>query len=60
MRRTMQYKISFTKGPVHTKALVEAPTLIEAMKRGFREHGWDSVLEVTTADDKPVQPVATA
>ncbi len=56
----MQYKISFTKGTQHTKALVEAPSLVEAMKRGFKQHGWESVLEVTTADDKPVQPLPTA
>lgn len=56
----MQYKISFTKGIQHTKALVEAPSLVEAMKRGFKQHAWESVLEVTTADDKPVQPLPTA
>jgi len=56
----MQYKISFTKGTQHAKALIEAPTVVEAMKRGYKQYGWESVLEVTTADDKPIQPLPTA
>ena len=47
-----RFKICYTKGAELKKTIVEAPDVGEAMKRGYRETKWDSVMEVTTDDDK--------
>ena len=56
----MIFKITWSRGTELTKSLIEAPDVVAAMKRGYRECQWESVLEVTTADDKPIQAVAAA
>jgi hypothetical protein len=55
--RGMQFKISYTTGHELKKVVLEAPSLVAVMREGYRQTKWDSVLEVTTADDKPVQLV---
>jgi hypothetical protein len=51
----MTYKIIYAKGTELKRALIEAADLSEAMRTGYRLHAWDSVLEITTADDQSIQ-----
>ncbi|MBA2482806.1 MAG: hypothetical protein H0V44_19245 [Planctomycetes bacterium] len=51
----MTYKIIYAKGTELKRALVEAANISEAMRTGYRQHHWDSVLEITTPDDQSIQ-----
>jgi hypothetical protein len=54
----MRFKITYAKGTELAKLVIEAATLNEAMRNGYSQTQWDSVLEITTADDKTIQGVA--
>ncbi len=54
----MTFKITYAKGTELKRVLLEAATVNEAMRVGYRQYGWDSVLEITTADDKTIQGLA--
>lgn len=54
----MTFKITFARGNEIQKALVEGSSIKDAMRRGYQQHAWDSVLEVSTPDDQPIQGVA--
>jgi len=56
----MIFKISWSRGTELKKSLIEAPDVVAAMKKGYKELNWESVLEVSTADNKPLQAVAAA
>jgi hypothetical protein len=56
----MLFKITYSRGTELKKAFIEAPDVVAAMKKGYKECAWESVLEVSTADDKPLQAVAAA
>ncbi len=56
----MIFKVTWSRGTELTKSLIEAPDVVSAMKKGYKEYNWESVLEVSTADNKPLQALPTA
>ena len=42
------------KDQVTAKLIVEGPDLVAALKAGYRQTEWESVLEITTEDDRVV------
>lgn len=56
----MRIKVIYARGPRLASALIEAPTIKEAMRRGYAEYQWDSVLEATTPENKPLQSAAAS
>jgi hypothetical protein len=53
----MKLKITWTKGSELTKTVVEGTTIKDTMRRGYQQCQWDCVLEVTTEDNRPIQPI---
>ncbi len=54
----MTFKIIYARGIELNKVLIEAASLKEALRKGYQQHHWDSVLEISTPDDKPLQATA--
>jgi hypothetical protein len=50
----MLIKFIYARGERLLQAVIEAPTVKEAMKRGYAQCQWDSILESTTTDNKPL------
>jgi hypothetical protein len=52
----MTFKIVFTKGTPELKtAVVEGATIKEALRRGYQQHQWDCILEITTPENETIQ-----
>ncbi len=48
----MVIKFTYARGAVLDKAVIDAPTMKEANRKGYELYRWDSVLETTTVDNK--------
>jgi hypothetical protein len=51
----MTIKIVFTKGSSMKSVLVEGQTIKEALRRGYQQHQWDCILEITTPENATIQ-----
>jgi hypothetical protein len=51
----MTLKITYTKGTELKTLVLDAPSIKEALRSGYRQCQWDCILEITTPDNQTVQ-----
>ena len=52
----MTYKFTYCRGTQLSQVLIDGQSLKEALRQGYRQCQWDSLLEVSTPDNRPLQP----
>jgi hypothetical protein len=50
-----KFTITYVREGETRKVVIEAETLKEAMRSGYQQYSWDSVLEVESDSNRPIQ-----
>ena len=56
----MTYKFTYARGTQLSSVLIDGASLKEALRKGYSQCQWDSVLEVSTPDNRPLQSLVAA
>jgi len=56
----MTYKFTYARGTQLAHILIDGTSLKEALRKGYSQCQWDSVLEVSTPDNRPLQSLVAA
>jgi hypothetical protein len=55
----MTYKFTYCRGTQLAHVLIQGASLKEALRQGYKQCQWDSLLEVSTPDNRPLQSLKT-